>query len=158
MTPKELQQLVEEVSLEFFQKPFVHQATFNARLKTTGGRYHLKDHHLDFNPRMLVLEREEFIAIIKHELCHYHLHLEGKGYQHKDPEFKALLAQTGGSRFAPNLQKEVKLLVYQCQKCQRSVHRRRRINTQRYVCGYCQGRLQWKETKTVAVERRLREN
>ena len=27
---------------------------------------------------------EELIGIIKHELCHYHLHLEGKGYQHRD--------------------------------------------------------------------------
>ena len=33
-----------------FQKPFLHQATFNRRLKTTGGRYHLASHHLDFNP------------------------------------------------------------------------------------------------------------
>lgn len=52
MTPFELQELVEKISLEFFDKPFQHKAVFNARLKTTGGRYHLNDHHLDFNPKM----------------------------------------------------------------------------------------------------------
>lgn len=151
MSPQELQQLVEKVSLVSFEKPFMHQAVFNSRLKTTGGRYHLKDHHLDFNPRMLMLDKEEFIAIIKHELCHYHLHLEGKGYQHKDLDFKVLLAKTGGSRYAPNLQKEVKFLVYQCQQCQCFVYRKRRIDTQRFVCGYCQGRLQWKSVKIVSI-------
>ncbi|MFF6058045.1 hypothetical protein V7G57_14645, partial [Enterococcus faecium] len=49
MTQEELQQLVEEISLKSFQLPFKHQAMFNPRLRTTGGRYHLNDHHLDFN-------------------------------------------------------------------------------------------------------------
>ena len=47
MTQEELQQLVEEISLKSFQRPFKHQAMFNPRLRTTGGRYHLNDHHLD---------------------------------------------------------------------------------------------------------------
>lgn len=34
MTTKELQQLVEKVSLESFGKPFQHEAYFNGRLKT----------------------------------------------------------------------------------------------------------------------------
>lgn len=34
--------------------------------------------------------------IIKHELCHYHLHLRGMGYKHRDADFKTLLAQVGG--------------------------------------------------------------
>ncbi|EMP3376764.1 TPA: SprT family protein, partial [Enterococcus faecium] len=46
MTQEELQQLVEEISLKSFQLPFKHQAMFNPRLRTTGGRYHLNDHHL----------------------------------------------------------------------------------------------------------------
>ena len=40
---------------------------------------------------------EELIGIIKHELCHYHLHLEGKGYQHRDKDFKELLKKVGGT-------------------------------------------------------------
>lgn len=104
MTDQALQTLVEKISIVFFQKPFLHQATFNRRLKTTGGRYHLASHHLDFNPTVfLKYGQEELEKVIKHELCHYHLHLAGKGYQHKDKDFKELLAKTGGARYAPPL-------------------------------------------------------
>ena len=46
---------------------------------------------------------EELIRIIKHELCHYHLHLEGKGYKHRDQDFKELLQKVGASRFCSPL-------------------------------------------------------
>ncbi len=48
----------------------------------------------------------EFEGIVKHELVHYHLHIQQRGYQHKDLDFKKLLAQVGGSRFAPSLKQE----------------------------------------------------
>ncbi|KAF1298659.1 SprT family protein [Enterococcus sp. JM4C] len=144
MTNQELQQLVEKVSLNYFKKPFLHEASFNRRLKTTGGRYHLKGHALDFNPRVIELYgEEELISVIKHELCHYHLHLEGRGYQHKDADFKKLLKDTGGSRYAPLLIEQI-YQVYECQTCGIQIKRRKKINTQRYVCGGCRGKLRWK--------------
>lgn len=151
MTQEELQKLVEEVSLVTFGKPFRHQAIFNSRLKTTGGRYHLKDHHLDFNHKMLAHGKEIFIGIIKHELCHYHLHLEGKGYQHKDWEFKELLAKTGGSRFAPSVQRNITVNAYQCQQCGKLLQRCRKINTSKYVCGHCHGKLKWLKAQVHTV-------
>ncbi|MGX7024210.1 SprT family protein [Vagococcus hydrophili] len=143
MTNEELQKLVEEISLQFFKKPFNHQASFNKRLKTTGGRYHLSSHQLDFNP--LVLEKhgeEELIGVIKHELCHYHLHLENRGYQHKDQDFKQLLKATGGSRFVKTLveKKEIRLQSYQCQTCGALIKRKRRVNTEKFGC-QCGGTL-----------------
>lgn len=146
MTDQELQILVEKISQESFRLPFCHKASFNRRLKTTGGRYHLNSHNLDFN--QLVFEKygeTELIKVIKHELCHYHLHLANRGYQHKDLEFKQLLKRTGGTRFAPPLAATV-YQVYQCQKCQQEIKRRRRINTKRYVCGNCQGKLKFLKT------------
>lgn len=141
MTNQELQQLVEEVSLIYFKKPFLHQATFNKRLKTTGGRYHLKTANLDFNPLVLELHgKEELVGVIKHELCHYHLHLTNKGYQHKDPEFKLLLKQTGGSRFVKPLKTRKNYQHYKCQVCHADIFRQRRIDTKRYVC-QCGGGL-----------------
>ena len=94
-------------------KPFQHEAYFNGRLKTTGGRYHLSDHHLDFNPHLLAeFGVDTFIQIIKHEFCHYHLHLAGKGYRHRDPEFQKLfLAATGGLRYAPSMMKKCEVSV-----------------------------------------------
>ncbi|MBO0453457.1 SprT family protein [Candidatus Enterococcus murrayae] len=146
MTNQELQALVEKVSQESFRQPFCHRATFNNRLRTTGGRYHLKSHDLDFN--QLVFEKygkDELIKVIKHELCHYHLHLAGRGYQHKDLEFKQLLKKTGGSRYTPPLATAT-YQVYQCQKCHQEVRRRRKIDTKRYVCGNCQGKLKFLKT------------
>lgn len=143
LSEKQLQLLVEEISLRFFKKPFLHRAYYNRRLKTTGGRYHLGSHDIDFNPK--VLEKyglDELIGVIKHELCHYHLHLEKKGYQHKDKEFKELLAQTGGSRYVrPLVDKRSSFHMYQCQSCGAVIRRQRKINVARYVCGSCRGRL-----------------
>ncbi|WP_034552537.1 SprT family protein [Carnobacterium funditum] len=147
----ELQNLVEEVSLEYFKQPFEHHATFNNRLRTTGGRYHLRTHDLDFNLNILeTFGKQEFISVIKHELCHYHLHLTGKGYQHKDSDFKELLKQTGGTRFVQSLRtkdRAKKMWTYQCKSCEMSIYRQRRFNTQRFVCGRCQGRLVLQDSK-----------
>lgn len=143
-----LQKLVENISMEYFDRPFKHQAIFNTRLKTTGGRYFLQSHELDFNP--LVLEKfglEVFIGVIKHELCHYHLHITGRGHQHKDPEFKELLHKVNGLRFVPSLrekQKTTQLWKYQCLNCQLVFHRKRRFNTEKYVCARCKGKLELK--------------
>lgn len=138
-----LQVLVESISEQVFSKPFLHKAIFNPRLRSTGGRYHLSDHHLDFNPK--VYERygmPELIQVIKHELCHYHLHIEGKGYQHKDVDFKNLLLETGGSRYVRSLidQTTENYRQYECQKCHTLILRKRKINTSRFSCK-CGGKL-----------------
>ncbi|MFP3491042.1 SprT family protein, partial [Staphylococcus sp. SIMBA_130] len=76
---------------------FRHKAMFNARLKTTGGRYMLRSHNLEFNQKHYdEFGQDELIGIIKHELCHYHLHLQKKGYKHQDKDFKRLLKDVGG--------------------------------------------------------------
>lgn len=146
MKKEELQALVEKISTDFFNRPFRHQAIFNSRLRTTGGRYLLRTHHLEFNPKQLELfGEEEFIKIIKHELCHYHLHIEGKGYKHQDEDFKKLLAEVGGSRFCqliPGSRRRSQwVYVYQCKECGQAYPRKRRMNVQRYRCGKCNGRL-----------------
>lgn len=138
-----LQKLVEEISLTSFDKPFLHQASFNRRLKTTGGRYHLASHQLDFNPKILaVYDEHVLIGIIKHELCHYHLHLENKGYQHKDKEFKELLKQVDGLRFTPPLceKKQSKLYMIECCQCHKQFQRKKRLNLAKYRC-QCGGKL-----------------
>lgn len=136
-----LQQQVEAISMAAFNRPFTHQAVYNARLQTTGGRYHLKDHHLDFNPKMK--EQEDFEAIIKHELCHYHLHLAGRGYKHADADFKGLLKQVGGSRYAPDIgaRRKVQRKYHYACSSGHTFDRARPVDTKRYRCGRCRGRL-----------------
>ncbi|WP_409303968.1 SprT family protein [Peribacillus sp. SCS-155] len=154
MDNTELQILVENISSEFFGKPFIHKARFNPRLRTTGGRYLLSSHDIEINKKYLEeYGTEELIGIIKHELCHYHLHLEKRGYKHRDADFRRLLAEVGAPRFCtalPESEKRTsrKVLIYRCSGCGQTFTRRRRINTSRYVCGKCRGSLQFfKEIK-----------
>ncbi|MGG0824483.1 SprT family protein [Paenibacillus turicensis] len=152
MNNEQLQQWVEEISLSFFGLPFKHQATFNSRLRSTGGRYFLKSHHIEINPHQLTnFGLEEVEKIIKHELCHYHLHLAGRGYQHRDAEFKSLLERVQGSRYCKALplvkRKQSLPFRYQlrCKSCGMTYLRKRRVDINRYRCGKCRGELAYIE-------------
>lgn len=146
MEQSELQQLVEDISSKYFNRPFVHEARFNNRLKTTGGRYLLGSHDLEFNPKQLEVNGlDAFVGIIKHELCHYHLHLLGRGYRHRDQDFKQLLKRVGGSRYCQVIpgqrrQEQVKY-IYLCKKCGQQYPRKRKVDTRKFGCGLCRGKL-----------------
>ncbi|WP_102693756.1 SprT family protein [Rummeliibacillus pycnus] len=148
----DLQQLVSDISERVFQKPFRHQAYFNKRLRTTGGRYLLQSHNIEINPK--AYEKyglKEVEGIIRHELCHYHLHLEGKGYQHRDTDFRILLKKTNAPRFCSNLdqgnrrRRSLKQYTYVCVNCGTIYQRKIRLNTARYCCSKCLGKLKIKK-------------
>lgn len=146
MTDEQLQQLVQTISQKFFQRSFLHEARFNSRLRTTGGRYLLHSHNIEINPKQYeVYGHEALIGIIKHELCHYHLHLMNKGYRHRDQDFKDLLKQVGGSRHCQTIpgarRKETIKYSYRCHDCNELYLRKRKIDIERYVCGKCRGNL-----------------
>ena len=145
MENNQLQKLVEELSIKKFQRPFLHKAIFNTRLRTTGGRYLLGTHNIELNK--LYLEEhgiEELKGIILHELCHYHLHLMKKGYKHEDKDFKELMKRVGAPRYCKPLVKlkkkkktqEIKY-KYICTSCGQIYLRKRKVDLKRYVCGKC---------------------
>lgn len=146
MNNETLTRLTCDISEQFFRKPFEHKALFNKRLRTTGGRYMLSSHNIEVNPKHYeCFGMEELILIIKHELCHYHLHLEGRGYRHSDKEFKNLLQQVGGARHCQTLPmpktKNRKAHYYECLSCYTLYKRYRKMDTGKYVCGKCKGYL-----------------
>lgn len=150
MTNKELTELIKEISASVFKKPFHHQGLFNARLRTTGGRYLLKSHNIEINPKSYeMFGATELEGIIKHELCHYHLHIEGKGYKHRDTDFRDLLKATGSPRFCSTIQnkpasRRSKRYIYECISCNTNYVRKIRMNVERYRCGRCSGKLSLK--------------
>ena len=154
LTEEKLQTLVEDISFRQFHRPFLHKAIFNTRLRTTGGRYLLSSHNIEINRKYLdEFGMEELEGIIKHELCHYHLHLQGMGYKHGDADFKKLLRETGSPRYCsvlnsvkPSVQ-AVKWL-YECQSCRAEYRRKRRMDTKKYVCGKCRGKIILKKSLT----------
>lgn len=139
----ELTMLVKQISKIEFQKDFIDEVRFNNRLRTTGGRYIPRKRLIELNPKYyLESSMEEFIGIIKHELCHYHLHIEGKGFNHGDSEFKELLKKTGSPRYCQPLDSQViSKYKYRCESCSTIYERVRRVNVTRYSCGKCRGRL-----------------
>ncbi|MDZ5784247.1 SprT family protein [Marinococcus luteus] len=146
MTDKELTALTQKISVEKFQKVFKHRVSFNQRLRTTGGRYVLSTGNIEVNPKsMNNYGHQEVIDIVKHELCHYHLHLEGKGYKHQDREFQELLKQVGGAMHCSSLEqyrlKQKKRYQYACESCHISFKRTRQLDTRKYVCAACRGAL-----------------
>lgn len=150
MTEQQLQELVIRISSELFGKPFLHQAYFNKRLKTTGGRYLLQSHNIEINPKAFEMYgMDEVEGIIRHELCHYHLHIEGKGYKHRDADFRQLLKEVNAPRFCSSLQsttrsKTAKIYTYVCVKCGQLYVRKIRMNPEKYRCSKCYGHLKQK--------------
>lgn len=147
MTNEELTGLIKEISWTNFHKAFRHEGVFNSRLRTTGGRYLLRSHNIEINPSSYEkFGYAELEGIIKHELCHYHLHIEGRGYKHRDQDFRELLERTGSPRFCSMLEnkakrRSTKSYVYQCVACKTNYTRKIRMNTERYRCGRCSGKL-----------------
>lgn len=140
-----LTEYVKQVSLEDFGWEFRHQAKWNHRLRSTGGRFFPKDGHLDFNPKVYrELGPDVFRKIVRHELCHYHLYFQKKGYQHRDKDFKELLQKVDGLRYVPTLPSNqvAKGPTYHCIRCGQVYKRKRRINLTHYRCGVCHGKLQ----------------
>ncbi len=151
MSDSALQRWVEEVSERDFGKPFRHTARFNHRLRTTGGRYFPGDHRIEINPAYLEAGEETVLGIIRHELCHYHLHLDGKDFRHRSSEFRKLLARVGGLRYAPPLPGMRKSLPVRyaliCLHCGQIHYRKRKMDPRRYRCGACGGPLALRELK-----------
>ena len=140
MNEHELQQLTQEISRTSFHREFTHKITYNKRLRSSGGRYLLKTGNIEINPLVeQELGLEALIGVIKHELCHYHLHQTGGGYRHRDADFKRLLHQVGGSRFVERMKEPA--FLYECVDCHHRYPRMRKMNTNRYVCGKCRGKL-----------------
>ena len=144
MNNNELQNMVESISNRYFNEPFRHNALFNNKLRTTGGRYMLDSHNIEINPKQYqYYGKNALIDIIKHELCHYHPHLGGKGYKHKDSEFKILSKQVGAPRFCAPIQSyEARAnYLYKCQSCGYKYLRIRKVDVRKMRCGICNGKL-----------------
>ena len=140
MNEHELQNLTEEISRTSFHREFTHKITYNKRLRSSGGRYLLQTGNIEINPLVeQELGLEALIGVIKPELCHYHLQQTGGGYRHRDADFKRLLHQVGGSRFVERMKEPN--FIYECTACHHRYPRMRKMNTNRYVCGKCRGKL-----------------
>lgn len=150
MTDEQAQKLVEELSIRYFNRPFLHKVYFNSRLKSTGGRYLLSSHDIELNKKLYDhFGMDELKGIILHELCHYHLHLLGMGYKHRDADFRNLLKRVGAPRFCsqiekPKKEKQQKVIhIYNCVSCGQAYRRKRKMDVKKYCCSICKGKIEF---------------
>ncbi len=136
--------LTKDISMRDFHQPFLHNCRYNSRLRSVGGRYLLTTHDIEINLRYaLRVGVDGLIDTIKHELCHYHLHLAGRGYRHRDKDFQWLLQRVNGIRYADReaLPPRCYRYEYKCQSCGAKYLRKNRIDLKKFVCGKCRGKL-----------------
>ena len=141
---EDLLALAKEISMKDFHQPFLHHCKYNSRLKSVGGRYLLTTHDIEINWHYAhKVGMNGLIDTIKHELCHYHLHLAGRGYRHRDQDFQQLLQKVNGLRYADReaLPSRCYRYEYKCQSCGAKYLRKNRINLKKFVCGICHGSL-----------------
>lgn len=74
------------------------------------------------------------------------VHISGKGYQHKDQDFKRLSQQVGAPRFCNSIESYQQRANYEyyCTKCHAKYIRIRKVDTNRMRCGHCNGKLRMK--------------
>lgn len=161
-TDATLTELVCALSLAAFDRPFEHHCRYNTRLRAVAGRYLLGSHDIEFSATHARLYGlEELTGTILHELCHYHLHLAGAGFRHRDRDFKVLLKQVGGSRYAKPVEPTARAAhryIYQCTRCMQRYERRRKMDTKRYVCGRCRGSLCLAQGESTLPSHRMNES
>lgn len=138
MQPKDLLLLARQLSLIHFAKPFLGQIRWNARLRTSAGRFVHSASCIELNPHyMAYYGEQELVDTIKHELIHYHHPRAGHG-----PIFHREADRIACRRHCQPLPGQIYYYVYMCQDCQQRYRRRKRVNLYKYRCGRCRGHLQ----------------
>lgn len=150
MNNRQLQKLVEELSLSYFQRPFTHRATFNNRLRTRGGDVTFRTTGfkktldkeslaMHINPKLMNLPDgdQELVGVIKHELAHYHLLLTKGPHQENDKDFRYLLKKIEAPKYSPIKPNYKTAYLYQCSGSEHhQIVRNRKLDTKKYVCRF----------------------
>ncbi len=152
MNEEKLKRLADKLSRHFWDRPCRIPVIWNGRLKRSMGRFLFQAEGEQRKPLRIELSkhaaafinREIFVAVLLHELCHYHLFIAGKPFADHHPLFEKELRRVGA--ISTN-QVQIPQKGYElfCQKCQRTLGLRKRINTQRYRSACCRAPILKKE-------------
>lgn len=147
-----LQALTNELSWQYWNEPCPIPVTWNGRLKRTMGRFiYGSNRQKQTNPRIEMskhaakyLDNATFVAVILHELCHYHLYRQNQPFADHHPFFEKELRRVGAiSTNRVHLPQKAYELF--CTSCQQSLGTRKRINTHHYRSKCCQAKILKKE-------------
>lgn len=150
---KKLEALAQKLSLHFWGKPCTIPVRWNGRLTKAMGRFvfavkgdrkeakqiELSKHAVRF------INEEIFIAVLLHELCHYHQFISNLPYEDGHPQFEQELKRVGAIS-TNTVQLPQKAYILYCQKCKERLGTRKRLNTSKFLSRCCQANIEKQET------------
>lgn len=150
--PERLQALANKLSLHFWNESISVPVVWNGRLTRSMGRFVYRVQGKHREPVKIemskyaaqFINREIFIAVLLHEMCHYHLFVQGKSFLDHHPVFEQELRRVGAiSTNTVRLPSKIYKLV--CKKCQRELGHMKRFNPDRYISPCCKSEIHKEE-------------
>ncbi|RKD26761.1 hypothetical protein BEP19_16305 [Ammoniphilus oxalaticus] len=152
-SPEKLQALAEKLSAHFWEQPLAIPVRWNGRLTRSMGRFiygirggkreSLRIEMSKYAARFI--DREIFIAVLLHELCHYHLFRQGQPFDDHHPVFEQELKRVGGIS-TNTVQLPTKVYRLKCRVCRAELGYMQRFNPARYRSPCCHSEIEREET------------
>ncbi len=149
---EQLELLANQLSLQHWKKTCDIPVVWNGRLRAAMGRFAYTTKGKQRIPLKIELSKyaaqhlnkDTFISVLLHELCHYHLFIEGKPFHDHHPQFEMELVRVGAIS-THTVQVPQKAYELFCSHCQKPLGKRKRINTKNYLSACCQREIIKKE-------------
>lgn len=143
-----LQALANKLSLHFWNEPLKVPVAWNGRITRSMGRFVYRMKGKNREPVKIEMskyaaqfvDREIFIAVLLHEMCHYHLFMQGKPFLDHQPDFEQELERVGA--ISTNTVKlPSKAYKLHCKQCKQVLGHMKRINPDRYRSPCCHSEI-----------------
>lgn len=140
--------LANTLSQRFWQKDCSIPVAWNGRLSKAMGRFLFSPQgkknlpiRIEMSKRAAhFLTSDLFSAVLLHELCHYHLFIQGQPCDDHHPVFEKELRRVGAIS-TNTVQIPQKGFQLFCSQCEKSIGTRKRINTARYLSACCTAKI-----------------
>jgi len=146
--PQKLQAIAEKLSQHFWGQPIGIPVEWNGRLTRSMGRFVYRVKGKQREPLKIemskhaaqFIDREIFIAVLLHELCHFHLFCKGQPYHDHHPHFERELLRVGAIS-TNTVRLPEKVFQLHCTKCGQNLGMVKRMNPDRYRSTCCQAKI-----------------
>lgn len=148
-----LQSLADKLSQHFWGEKLQIPVVWNGRLTRSMGRFVYRLQGSKREPVKIemskyaaqFIDRNIFIAVLLHEMSHYHLFVQNKAFHDHHPVFEQELHRVGA--ISTNTVKlPMKVYKLSCKKCNKPLGHMKRFNPEKYRSPCCHGDILRKES------------
>ena len=150
--PAKLQELADKLSVHFWNCKLGIPVVWNGRLSRAMGRFMYRMSGRRREPLRIemskhavkFINREIFVAVLLHEMCHYHLFIQDKPFSDYHPLFEQEIERVGA--ISTNTVKlPEKVYKLSCTKCGKRLGMMKRVNPDNYVSTCCRFQIKREE-------------